>query len=97
MSYACLMEIVPDSRLQPSEAERKRKSWVYPWDEWTDGRTRVAKRGVDFTTTPEAFRNTLYAAGWRRRLSVVTRIYRDEVTFRFEPKAPITRQETNTE
>ena len=42
----------------------------YPWDKWTDGKARRARRGADFQCTCDGFAQTLYSHATRHQLSV---------------------------
>ena len=38
---------------------RKPRSQAYPFDEWMDGKLRIARKGIDFWTTPQEFHHIL--------------------------------------
>ena len=57
----------------------------YPWDKWTDGKPRRAKKGRDYTCTTEGFAATLYTRARRKELSVSVSIPDSKtVEFQFE-------------
>lgn len=64
---------------------RRGRPSKYPWDEWVDGKARVAQRGVDFDITTHAFISTLHqAAKARDGVKVRTKTIDDEqVAFQF--------------
>jgi hypothetical protein len=70
-------------------SHRKR---LYPWDEWTDGRTWKATSGKDFATPAESFRTTLHSHARRNGLAVRSEVIvegsgptrRTHVVFQFE-------------
>ena len=74
-------------------ATRKR---LYPWDEWTDGRTWKATSGKDFTTPAESFRTTLHSHARRHGLTVRSEVIiqgtgptkRTHVVFQFGTPTP---------
>jgi hypothetical protein len=70
--------------VDPPEFTRGRPP-KYPWDEWTDGQWRHARRGVDYTSRDSTFQNTLYVHGHRFGLQAQTRATDTGVTFRFIP------------
>jgi hypothetical protein len=43
---------------------------AYPWDEWTDGKARRAKKGRDFSCSAEGFASTLYTHASRKSMGV---------------------------
>ena len=55
----------------------------YPWQEWTDGHWRFARRGVDYVTRDSTFQNTLYVHGHRFGFQAETRVGENGITFRF--------------
>lgn len=59
----------------------------YPWLRWTDGRVRLAKGGVDFTISPEAFKWTLNSRARRDGTKVRTSIVNGDVEFQFTRKS----------
>lgn len=81
------MAIVVDD----SQLTEKRKSGIeakYPWNEWLDGRTWRATRGVDFDVSLDAFRSVLYGKASRTsRWKIRSEIDGDSVVFRASPRA----------
>jgi|GEM_PF-1828404 len=55
----------------------------YPWDEWTDGQSRVVAKGIDFTCDLKAFTASLFNYANRNRLKVTTRTDRAKKTVAF--------------
>lgn len=59
----------------------------YPWDKWTDGKPRRAKKDRDFTCSPEGFAATLYARARRKSMHVSVSIADAKtVEFQFEKR-----------
>lgn len=58
----------------------------YPWKRWTDGKARRAKKGIDFTCSPEGFRTTLAGHADRHGFRVTASINEDTVEFQFIKK-----------
>lgn len=48
----------------------------YPWEEWSDGQTRVITRGVDFTCEVDSIQNNIHV--WARRNSLKARTQKVE-------------------
>lgn len=60
----------------------------YPWTEWTDGRPRLANRGVDFHCDVRGFKSTLTSYARRNGFIVKTAMPSDtEVSFQFSRKS----------
>ena len=64
------------------EYRRKSGNARYPWDEWFDGKIRIAELGVDFRTTIEAFVATMRCAAQSRLMSLEYRMTYTGVAFR---------------
>lgn len=45
----------------------------YPWKEWTDGRTRRAKKGIDFDIPVCRFQQKLHVVASKRGMRVHTK------------------------
>lgn len=74
-----MAEIVDDSTLDQANV-------VYPWDEWTDGKTRRYTMGEDFHTTCRDFIRICRRAGWARNMRVKASRQQDSVLLRFIPR-----------
>lgn len=59
--------------------EQRPGVYMYPWDEWLDGRPRRFRRGVDFEPEPRVFRQAAFHAARRRAVKLTTRIVGDSV------------------
>lgn len=46
----------------------------YPWSVWTDGKIRVAEKGVDFTCTTSAFTASIYNYARRNNYQAITKV-----------------------
>lgn len=57
----------------------------YPWDTWFDGTTWKVEGGVDFTSTPANFRQTVYQRARVEDMFVETAIQGDDVLIRAVP------------
>lgn len=55
----------------------------YPWQEWTDGQWRLAKRGEDYVCKDASFQYLVYQQGYRRGMSGQALVCEDGVKFRF--------------
>jgi hypothetical protein len=64
----------------------------YPWEEWSDGQSRFAKRGVDYTCSDKNFQTSLHvrASKMAKGTKAITRLRDDGIAFRFvlPPKKP---------
>lgn len=65
---------------------RKRARGGYPWDRWTDGKARRARRRKDFRCSPEGFKATLASHAARKGLAVTVSIKGNAVEFQFSKK-----------
>lgn len=83
--------------LQSYKFGKKPTARLYPWDEWTDGRTWKATKGKDFHTTVDSFRVTLRSHAHRHGQEVKVEILtegagparREHVVFQFGPSATL--------
>jgi hypothetical protein len=69
------------------EFVRPGKSRKYPWDEWSDGQTRILTKGTDFECSMASIQNGLHV--WARRHGLIARTQRvesDRVAVRMEPR-----------
>ena len=56
----------------------------YPWNEWTDGKARVATQGEDFTVRLESFRTSLHIEARNRGLKCKTsKVAHNQIAFQF--------------
>ncbi len=51
---------------------QRRATRKYPWEEWADGAAWKLRRGEDFDSKPDQFRNRLYATAAKRQMGVYT-------------------------
>lgn len=70
--------------------KRKPRATRHPWDEWTDGKVRVIKRGEDFSGKVEPMRVRLYSVAndIDKKLEIVVDRGAEEITFQFRDKTP---------
>lgn len=61
----------------------------YPWDEWMDGSSWEAIRGIDFDSEPRVFRVFLHGRARKKGMHVATSIREDTVYFRFYEKTAV--------
>lgn len=54
---------------------KRGRSPKYPWEIWFDGNTHRLKQGVHYEAdSPKSFRSTVYSAGERMGVKVITKI-----------------------
>lgn len=56
---------------------------VYPWDEWTNGKTWLISHGDDYKVTTPVMQRYLYTVAQRRGLTVDTQRVDDTIKFQF--------------
>lgn len=62
---------------------RNGRASKYPWDEWSDGNTYLAKEGKDYTCKTISFRDILREHSRREHIRVRTRAHTEGVIFQF--------------
>jgi hypothetical protein len=58
---------------------------LYPWSIWTDGKIRIAVRGVDYTCLDESFRGILHNRAKHLGIDVRTQRTDKGTIFQFKP------------
>lgn len=77
-----MTELAPDFRFR-----RVGRAARYPYEEWSDGQTRIATRGVDFDCSVGSFQHLLWTYARRAGLRARTqRIESDRIAFRLEAR-----------
>lgn len=80
-----MAEILEDHEVphRMRELQRPPRAPSYPWDEWSDGKTRRLTMGVDFHCTPRSMRRLTHRAARNRGLGAYTSIRDKVITIRF--------------